>query len=68
MLRGHRSLILNWFKARGTMSSGSVEGQNYNAKLAMKNAYGFRTFRAIEIALFHKLGALPESELAHKFV
>jgi transposase len=50
------------------MSSGSVEGLNYNAKLAMKNAYGFRSFRAIETALFHKLGALPESELAHKFV
>ena len=25
-------------------------------------------FRAIEIALYHKLGALPESELAHRFV
>jgi transposase len=67
-MRKHLPLILNWFRARGTMSSGAVEGQNYNAKLAMKNAYGFRTFRAIEIALFHKLGALPESELAHKFV
>jgi transposase len=50
------------------VDQGSVEGLNYNAKLAMKNAYGFRSFRAIEIALFHKLGALPESELAHKFV
>jgi transposase len=67
-MRNHFGLILNWFKAHGTMSSGSVEGLNYNAKLAMKNAYGFRTFRAIEIALFHKLGALPESELTHKFV
>jgi transposase len=67
-MRNHFGLILNWFKARGTMSSGSVEGLNYNAKLAMKNAYGFRSFRAIETALFHKLGALPESELAHKFV
>jgi transposase len=67
-MRNHLGLILNWFKARGTMSSGSVEGMNYNAKLAMKNAYGFRTFRAIEIALYHKLGALPESELTHRFV
>jgi len=67
-MRNHFGLILNWFEARGTMSSGSVEGLNYNAKLAMKNAYGFRSFRAIEMALFHKLGALPESDLAHKFV
>jgi transposase len=67
-MRNHFGLILNWFKARGTMSSGSVEGLNYNAKLAMKNAYGFRSFRAIEVALFHKLGALPESELTHRFV
>jgi hypothetical protein len=29
----------------------------------MKNAYGFRSFRATEVALFHKLGALPEFEL-----
>ena len=67
-MRNHMGLILNWFRARGTVSSGSVEGMNYNAKLAMKNAYGFRTYRAIEVALLHKLGALPESELAHRFV
>src|SRR6202790_4865753 len=67
-MRNHMGLILNWFEARGTISAGSVEGKNYQVKLAMKNAYGFRTFRAIEIALFHKLGALPESELTHRFV
>ena len=67
-MRNHLGLILNWFRARGTVSSGSVEGMNYNAKLAMKNAYGFRTYRAIEVALLHKLGALPESELTHRFV
>ena len=67
-MRKHLPLILNWFRARGTMSSGSVEGMNYNAKLAMKNAYGFRTFRTIEIALYHRLGALPKSELTHRFV
>ena len=67
-MRNHLPLILNWFEARGTVSAGSVEGMNYKVKLAMKNAYGFRTFRATEIALFHKLGALPEAELTHKFV
>jgi transposase len=67
-MRNHLPLILNWFEARGTVSAGSVEGMNYKVKLAMKNAYGFRSFRAIEVALFHKLGALPESELTHRFV
>jgi transposase len=67
-MRSHLGLILNWFEARGTISAGSVEGKNYQVKLALKNAYGFRTFRAVEVALFHKLGALPESELAHRFV
>jgi transposase len=67
-MRGHLGLILNWFEARGTVSAGSVEGKNYQVKLALKNAYGFRTLRAVEVALFHKLGALPESELAHRFV
>jgi transposase len=67
-MRSHCPLILNWFEARGTVSAGSVEGMNYKVKLAMKNAYGFRSFRATEMALFHKLGALPESELTHRFV
>jgi transposase len=67
-MRKHLPLILNWFEARGRISAGSVEGMNYKVKLAMKNAYGFRSFRAVEVALLHKLGALPESELTHRFV
>jgi transposase len=67
-MRNHLPLILNWFEAHGTVSAGTVEGMNYKVKLAMKNAYGFRSFRATEVALFHKLGALPESEFTHRFV
>jgi len=67
MLRRHRALLLNWFRAKGTMSSGAVEGFNTKAKLTTRKAYGFRTFRAIEIALYHTLGALPEPETTHKF-
>jgi len=33
MLRGHRLLILNWFLAKGQLSSGVVEGFNAKAKL-----------------------------------
>ncbi|MDT8405337.1 transposase, partial [Sulfuriflexus sp.] len=67
MLRRHRTLLLNWFRAKGQMSSGVVEGFNTKAKLTIRKGYGFRTFRAAEIALYHTLGALPEPKLTHRF-
>jgi transposase len=66
-LRDHRELILNWFRARGTVSAGAVEGLNNKAKLTTRKAYGFRTYEAIEIALYHTLGKLPEPEFTHEF-
>ena len=66
-LRRHRDLILNWFRAEGAISAGIVEGLNNKAKLTIRKAYGFRTAKAIEIALYHQLGDLPEPELAHEF-
>jgi transposase len=64
-LRGHRELILNYFRAKKMFSSGIVEGLNNKAKVTMRKAYGFRTFRIAEIALYHALGNLPEPKLAH---
>ena len=66
-LRKHKELLLNWFAAEGEISSGTVEGFNNKAKLTMRKAYGFRTENAIEIALFHSLGNLPEPKLTHRF-
>jgi len=66
-LRGHRELLLNYFRARKQFSSGVIEGLNNKAKVTMRKAYGFRTFRATEIALYHALGKLPEPQLAHRF-
>jgi transposase len=66
MLRSHRELILNYFKARKVISSGTIEGLNNTAKLTMRKYYGFRSFRVNELALYHTLGKLPEPELAHK--
>ena len=66
-LRGHRDLILNWFRAKGTVSAGSVEGLNNKAKLTTRKAYGFRTYEAIEIALYHTLGDLPSQTSPHEF-
>jgi transposase len=67
MLRSHEELILNWFKACGTISAGIAEGLNNKVKLTTRKAYGFRTFNAVKTALYHSLGALPEPEFAHKF-
>lgn len=67
MLSSHKELILNWFKARSLISLGAVEGLNNKEKLVTRKAYGFRTFKAIEIALYHTLGALPEPKMTHRF-
>lgn len=67
MLRNHKPLILNWFKAKGRLSSGAVEGLNLKAKLTMRKAYGFKTLKCLEIALYHTLGKLPQPEYHHRF-
>ena len=66
-LRGHRELILNWFKAKGQISSGAVEGLNNQAKLVSRKSHGFRTSRVAELALLHQLGNLPEKQITHRF-
>lgn len=67
MLRRHRPLILNWFEAGGKLSSGVVEGFNTKAKLTIRKAYGFRSYRCAEIALYHTLGGLPGPPRTHEF-
>ncbi len=66
-LRQHRELILNYFRAQKLLSSGVVEGLNNKAKVTMRKSYGFRTFRTLELALYHSLGKLPEPEATHDF-
>ena len=67
MLRSHRELLLNYFRARKEFSSGVIEGLNNKTKVTMRKSYGFRTFRVTELALYHTLGKLPEPELTHRF-
>jgi len=67
MLRSHRELLLNWFRAKKAISSGVMEGLNNKLKLTTRKSYGFRTFKVTEIMLYHTLGNLPEPECAHKF-
>lgn len=67
MLRSHEELILNWFRAKGELSNGAVEGLNNKIRVVTRRSYGFRTFHAMEIALYHNLGRLPEPESTHRF-
>lgn len=66
-IRNHRPLILNWFRAKGLVSSGAVEGLNNKVKLVTRRSYGFRTAKVAKLALLHNLGQLPEPKRTHKF-
>lgn len=67
MVRKHKPLILNWFKAKKAFSSGIVEGLNLNVNLATRKAYGFSSLECAEIALYHQLGRLPIPPTTHEF-
>lgn len=66
-VRKHQDLIINYFEAKKAFSSGIVEGLNRNVNLATRKAYGFRTYKALEVCLYHNLGDLPEPESTHEF-
>lgn len=66
-MRKHQPLIMNYFKAKKQFSSGIVEGMNRKINLTTRKAYGYRTFKALEIALFHTMGNLPEPKSTHEF-
>jgi transposase len=67
MLRNHEELLLNWFRAKGEISAGAVEGLNNKIRVVTRRSYGFRTYDAMEIALYHTLGRLPEPRSTHRF-
>ena len=67
MLRVHRPLLLNWFRAKGKIALGCVEGFNNKAKVVTKRSYGFRTYDGLKIALYHGLGNLPTPKDTHRF-
>ena len=66
-LRTHADLIMNWFKARGRISLGAVEGLNNKEKVITRRSYGFRSYEVLEIALYHAMGELPEPASTHRF-
>lgn len=67
MLRNHEELLLNWFRAKGEMSSAAVEGLHNNIRVITRRSCRIRTFKAMEMALYHTLGRLPEPVSTHRF-
>jgi hypothetical protein len=59
--------LLNYFRPKSQISSGAVEGLNNKAKLTMRKSCGFRTYRILQIALYHALGKIPEPPDIHRF-
>jgi len=41
MLRAHEPLLLNWFRAKGEISAGAVEGLNNKIRVMTRRSYGF---------------------------
>jgi len=67
MLRSHEERLLKWFRAKGEISSGPVEGLNNKIRVVTGQSYGFRPYEPMEIAFYHSLGRLPEPESTHRF-
>jgi transposase len=67
MLRSHESQLMNWFRARGELSSTAVEGLNNKVRVVARGSYGLRTCDAIEVVFCHTLGRLPEPETTRRF-
>ena len=56
MLHTHKPLIINWSEAKGSLSSGALEGLNLKAKLTMRKSFGFRSTESLKIAIQQTLG------------
>ncbi len=42
-------------------------GMNNKCRVVTRRSYGFRTYKGVELAMYHTLGRLPEPETAHRF-
>jgi len=67
MLRTHVELQMNWFRAKGEISSGAVDGLNNKIRVVTRRSFGFRTYKVMEMAMYHWPGRLPEPESIHRF-
>ena len=67
ILPAHEELILNWFRAKGEISAGTVEDLNNKIRVVTRRSFGFRTYEAMENPLYHTLGRHPGPESGHRF-
>lgn len=67
MLRSHEDLLLNYFKAKKQFSNAVTEGLNHKARASLASSYGHRSFKVLEIVLYHRLANLPEPPQTHRF-
>jgi len=42
-------------------------GTEQRSETSPRKTYGFQTLKMLQVALYHSLGNLPESELTHEF-
>jgi len=61
------SCFINCFKGDGPASNGIVEGLNGMSKVTARKSYGFITYWAMEVTLYHGLGDLPLPDYVPKF-
>lgn len=67
MLRKHEPLLLNYFRAKRQYTSAMVEGMNHKARVSLARSFGHRSFRVLQLVLYHNLGELPEPPWSHEF-
>ena len=66
MLRAHQPLLMNWFRAKGELSSGPLEDLNNKIRVVTRRSQGIRTYYVMELSLDHNLGRLPEPTSTHR--
>jgi len=66
-LQAHQEPLLNYFRAKKTLSGAIMEGMNNKVKLTFRKSYGFRTDHARQVALYRALGKLPQPQITHRF-
>ena len=66
MLRAHRALLLNWFRAKGSNALGCVEGFNNKDKVVTRRPYGVRAYDGLKRAFYQAVGDLPMPMATHR--
>lgn len=67
MMARHKELMLNYFRAKKQYTNAVTEGKNHKARVMLAKSYGHRSYKVLELALYHALGELPEPPRTHKF-